>query len=156
MRGVNKAIILGTLGADPEIRHTPDGSAVANLRLATNESWKDKQTGEIQERTEWHRVVFFGRVAEVCAEYLKKGSTIYVEGQIQTRKWQDQDGNDRYSTEIKGRDMTMVGGNGRQAAGEAAGGARGSRPAPAQGQQPQARPQAAQAQPDGWDDSIPF
>ena len=107
-RGVNKVILLGRLGADPETRHMPNGGAVANLRLATSETWKDKQ-GQQQERTEWHRVVFFGRLAEVAQEYLAKGSQVYVEGSIRTNKWQDQNGNDRYSTEIVGRELQMLG-----------------------------------------------
>jgi single-strand DNA-binding protein len=97
-RGINKAILIGNLGKDPETRYTAGGSAVTNIRIATNETWKDKQTGEQQERTEWHAVVFFGRLAEIAAEYLRKGSTVYVEGRLQTRKWQDKDGQDRYTT----------------------------------------------------------
>lgn len=111
-RGVNKVILVGNLGADPETRYTAGGSAVTNVRLATTDSWKDKQSGEQQERTEWHRVVFWGRLAEICAEYLRKGSQIYVEGRIQTRKWQDKDGQDRWSTEIVGNEMQMLGGRG--------------------------------------------
>ena len=109
-RGVNKAILVGNLGRDPEVRYTPSGSAVANVTLATSDQWKDKQTGEMQERTEWHRVVFFNRLAEVVAEYVKKGQQIYVEGRIQTRKWQDQSGQDRYTTEIVASEMQMLGG----------------------------------------------
>ena len=109
-RGVNKAIIIGTLGQDPDVRYTASGGAVVNVSVATNESWKDKQTGEAQERTEWHRIVVFGKLAEICAQYLKKGSQVYFEGRIQTRKWQDQSGNDRYSTEIIANDMQMLGG----------------------------------------------
>ena len=97
-RGVNKAIIVGTLGQDPEMRYTANGSAVANISVATNETWKDKSTGEAQERTEWHRIVMFGKLAEIAQQYLKKGSQAYFEGRIQTRKWQDNSGNDRYST----------------------------------------------------------
>jgi len=108
-RGVNKVILIGNLGADPEVRYMPSGQAVANVRLATAESWRDKETGENQERTEWHRVVFFGRQAEVVKEYLRKGSQIYVEGRLQTRKWQGQDGQDRYTTEIVASDMQMLG-----------------------------------------------
>ena len=111
-RGVNKVTLIGNLGADPEIRYTNSGSAVANVRLATAESWRDKESGEQQERTEWHRVVFFSRLAEIVGEYLKKGSQIYVEGRIQTRKWQDRDGNDRYTTEIIANEMQMLGGRG--------------------------------------------
>jgi single-strand DNA-binding protein len=111
-RGVNKVILVGNLGADPETRYTAGGSAVTNVRLATTDAWKDKQSGEQQERTEWHRVVFWGRLAEIAAEYLRKGSQIYVEGRIQTRKWQDKDGQDRWSTEIVGNEMQMLGGRG--------------------------------------------
>ena len=109
-RGVNKAIIVGTLGQDPEVRYTAGGSPVANISVATNESWKDRNTGEMQERTEWHRIVMFGRLAEIAQQYLKKGSQAYFEGRIQTRKWQDQSGNDRYSTEIVANEMQMLGG----------------------------------------------
>ncbi len=99
-RGINKVILIGNLGNDPEVRYMPSGDAVANVSLATSEAWKDKNTGEMQERTEWHRVVFFGKVAEVVKEYLRKGSKIYVEGKLRTRKWQGQDGQDRYTTEV--------------------------------------------------------
>lgn len=109
-RGVNKVILVGNLGADPETRYMPSGGAVTNVRLATSESWKDKQSGERKERTEWHRVVFFNRLAEIAAEYLRKGSQVYVEGQIRTNKWQDQQGNDRYTTEIIAGEMQMLGG----------------------------------------------
>src|SRR6266566_5467812 len=108
-RGVNKAILVGNLGKDPEVRYSPNGQAVANVTIATSESWKDKNTGDKQEKTEWHRVVFFGKLAEIAGEYLKKGSQIYVEGRIQTRKWQDKDGNDRYTTEIVANEMQMLG-----------------------------------------------
>ena len=111
-RGVNKVILVGNLGADPETRYTASGSAVTNVRLATTDAWRDKQTGEQQERTEWHRVVFLGRLAEIAAEYLRKGSQIYVEGRIQTRKWQGQDGQDRWTTEIVGNEMQMLGSRG--------------------------------------------
>jgi single-strand DNA-binding protein len=111
-RGVNKVILVGNLGADPETRYTAGGSAVTNVRLATTDSWRDKQSGEQQERTEWHRVVFWGRLAEIAAEYLRKGSQIYVEGRIQTRKWQDKDGQDRWTTEIVGNEMQMLGSRG--------------------------------------------
>ena len=116
-RGVNKVILIGNLGVDPEIRYMPSGGAVANLRIATSENWKDKQTGEMQERTEWHRVVMFGRLAEVAGEYLKKGAKIYVEGRLQTRKWQGQDGQDRYTTEIVANDMQMLDGRGSATSG---------------------------------------
>ena len=108
-RGINKAILIGNLGQDPEVRYTPSGSSVCNLTLATNESWKDKDSGELRERTEWHRLVFFGRLAEIVQEYLHKGSQIYVEGRIQTRKWQTQDGEERTTTEIVVSDMQMLG-----------------------------------------------
>jgi len=111
-RGVNKVIIIGNLGADPETRAMPSGTTVANLRVATSESWRDKQTGEQQERTEWHRVALFGRLAEVASEYLRKGSQVYIEGSLRTRKWQDKQGNERYSTEIVGNEMQMLGGRG--------------------------------------------
>lgn len=107
-RGVNKVILIGHVGKDPEVRYMPNGNAVANLTLATSESWKDKNTGENQERTEWHRVVFFRRLGEVVGEYVKKGSRIYVEGRLQTRKWQGQDGQDRYTTEIIADQMQML------------------------------------------------
>ncbi|AJE23696.1 Single-stranded DNA-binding protein (plasmid) [Azotobacter chroococcum NCIMB 8003] len=99
-RGINKVILLGNVGGDPETRSLPNGNAVTNITLATSESWKDKQTGQQQERTEWHRVVFFGKLAEIAGEYLKKGAQVYIEGKLQTRKWQGQDGQDRYTTEI--------------------------------------------------------
>lgn len=105
---INKVILIGNLGKDPEIRYTPNGGAVASLTIATSESWKDKQTGEKQERTEWHRVVLFGRLAEIAREYLHKGSKLYIEGKLQTRKWQDQNGQDRYTTEIVGNEMQML------------------------------------------------
>jgi len=111
-RGINKVILVGNLGADPETRAMPSGTTVANLRIATSESWKDKQSGEQQERTEWHRVVLFGRLGEIAAEYLKKGSQVYIEGSLRTRKWQDKQGTERYSTEIVGNDMQMLGGRG--------------------------------------------
>jgi single-strand DNA-binding protein len=122
-RGVNKVILIGNLGADPETRAMPSGTTVANLRLATSESWRDKQTGEQQERTEWHRVALFGRLAEVAGEYLRKGSKVYIEGSLRTRKWTDKQGNERYSTEIVGNDMQMLDGRGGPGqAGGAAGG----------------------------------
>ncbi len=111
-RGINKVILVGNLGADPEVRYTAGGSAVANLRVATAESWKDKQSGEMQERTEWHRVVLFGRLGEIAGEYLKKGSQVYLEGRLQTRKWEDRDGNERFTTEIVANEMQMLGGRG--------------------------------------------
>ena len=111
-RGINKVILVGNLGNDPDIRYTAGGAAVANISLATTDSWKDKETGEQQDRTEWHKVVFFGRLAEIVGEYLRKGSQVYVEGRLQTRKWQDKSGNDRYTTEIVANEMQMLGGRG--------------------------------------------
>jgi single-strand DNA-binding protein len=109
MASVNKVIIVGNLGADPETRYLPSGEAVTNIRVATTDRWKDKASGEMKEATEWHRISFFGRLAEVSGEYLKKGSQVYVEGQLRTRKWQDKDGQDRYSTDIRGDVMQMLG-----------------------------------------------
>lgn len=166
-RGVNKVILIGNCGGDPETRYLPSGGAVTNLTLATSESWKDKQTGQPQERTEWHRVVFFNRLAEIAGEYLKKGSKVYVEGSLRTRKWQDQSGQDRYTTEIVASEMQMLDGRGGQGApmgGESfdeptprrsSGG--GNRPA-GNAQQP-SQPQAQSAPPpsfDDFDDDIPF
>ena len=111
-RGINKAIVVGNLGRDPEVRYSANGNAIANVTIATTDSWKDRQSGERQEKTEWHRVVFFGRLAEIAGEYLKKGSQVYVEGRLQTRKWEDRDGNERYTTEIVAADMQMLGGRG--------------------------------------------
>ena len=111
-RGVNKVILIGNLGADPETRFMPSGGAVTNVRLATSETWKDRQTGQMQERTEWHRVVFFNKLGEIAGEYLKKGSKVYIEGSIRTRKWQGQDGQDRYTTEIVANEMQMLDGRG--------------------------------------------
>lgn len=150
-RGVNKVILIGHLGQDPEIRDMPAGGAVANLTLATSETWRDKQTGEMREKTEWHRVIIFGKLAEVAGEYLKKGSQVYIEGSLQTRKWQDQSGQDRYTTEVVvniGGSMQMLGGNGGN-------NQTGS-------QQPARQPQQTQQQatqnepPMDWDDQIPF
>jgi single-strand DNA-binding protein len=124
-RGINKVILVGNLGADPETRAMPSGTTVANLRIATSESWRDKQSGEQQERTEWHRVVLFGRLGEIAAEYLKKGSQVYIEGSLRTRKWQDKQGTERYSTEIVGNEMQMLGsrgGGGGMGAGAGGGG----------------------------------
>lgn len=109
-RGVNKAIIVGNVGQDPEVRYTPSGSAIAEISVATSEQWKDKTSGEKQERTEWHRITFFGRLAEVVGEYVRKGTQLYVEGSIRTEKWQDKQGNDRYTTKIIGSEMQMLGG----------------------------------------------
>ena len=111
-RGINKAIIVGNLGRDPEVRYTANGNAIANITVATTESWKDKQSGERQEKTEWHRVVFFGRLAEIAGEYLKKGAQVYIEGRLQTRKWEDKSGQERYTTEIVASEMQMLGSRG--------------------------------------------
>ncbi len=149
-RGVNKAIILGTLGQDPDVRYTSNGGAVANVSVATNETWRDKATGENQERTEWHRVVLFGKLAEIAQQYLKKGSQVYFEGRIQTRKWQDQSGQDRYSTEIVANEMQMLGGRS-----QGSGGYDSAPPQqPQEQRQPAAAPQAAPMD-DNFDD-IPF
>ena len=121
-RGVNKVILVGNLGADPETRAMPSGSTVANLRIATSESWRDKTSGEQQERTEWHRVALFGRLAEIASEYLKKGSQVYIEGSLRTRKWQDKQGQERFSTEIVGNELQMLGGRGGGGAGGGGGG----------------------------------
>ena len=158
-RGVNKAIIVGTLGQDPEIRYTANGGAVANISVATNESWRDKATGEAQERTEWHRIVMFGKLAEIAQQYLKKGSQAYFEGRIQTRKWQDNEGKDRYSTEIVANEMQMLGGR-AGAGGGAPMDSGGQSQSQSQSQsQPQSRPAPAAADTapmdDGFDD-IPF
>jgi single-strand DNA-binding protein len=117
-RGINKVIIVGTLGDDPKTRYTAAGSAVTNISLATNESWTDKQTGQKQERTEWHRVKFFGRLAEIAAEYLKKGKQVYIEGSLRTDKYTDKDGIERYSTDIIASEMQMLGGNDQQGHGK--------------------------------------
>ncbi len=109
-RGINKAILIGNLGADPETRHTAGGNAVTNFNIATSESWRDRQSGEQQERTEWHRIVMFGKLAEIAGEYLRKGAKVYIEGRIQTRKWQGQDGQDRWTTEIVANEMQMLDG----------------------------------------------
>jgi len=121
-RGVNKVILVGNLGADPETRAMPSGSTVANLRIATSESWRDKTSGEQQERTEWHRVALFGRLAEIAGEYLKKGSQVYIEGSLRTRKWQDKQGVERFSTEIVGSELQMLGGRAGAGGGGAGGG----------------------------------
>jgi len=155
-RGLNKVMLIGRLGADPEVRYTASERAVANLRLATSERWKDRE-GEMQERTEWHRVVMFGKLAEIAKEYLRKGDQIYAEGRLQTRKWQDQQGNDRYTTEIVANEMTMLGGRrdrdeggermppaGNAPPGDAA-------PGPRKGRAPQAADSG-----DEFEDDIPF
>jgi single-strand DNA-binding protein len=159
-RGINKVILVGNLGADPETRYTASGSAITNIRIATSESWRDKQTGENQERTEWHRVVFFNRLAEIAGEYLRKGSQVYVEGSLRTRKWQGQDGQDRYTTEVVANEMQMLGARGGDSAprqqAPASGGFRDNPPAQPKQQQEQAQPAAAPAEDNFTDDDIPF
>ena len=169
-RGVNKVILVGTLGQDPEVKYMPSGGAVTNISIATNESWKDKNTGQQQERTEWHRVVAFNRLAEIMGEYLRKGSQVYIEGKLQTRKWQGQDGQDRWTTEILANEMQMLGGRpqgggapaqgggsnyGQQGQNQQQGGG-----APQQQQNaPQSSPQQSQSPAQGFDDfddDIPF
>lgn len=146
-RGINKVIIVGNLGKDPETRYMPSGSAVTNLRIATTEAWKDKTSGEQQERTEWHSVAMFGRLAEIAAEYLRKGSQVYIEGKLRTRKWQDKtDGKDRYTTEIIADEMQMLGGKG-------GGGASAGAPAPARAS---AVNDSGGPPPGDYDDDIPF
>ncbi|MDV7105958.1 single-stranded DNA-binding protein [Vibrio sp. TH_r3] len=180
-RGINKVILVGNLGGDPEVRYMPSGSAVANITIATSESWRDKATGEQREKTEWHRVALFGKLAEVAGEYLRKGSQVYIEGQLQTRKWQDQSGQDRYTTEVVVQGfngvMQMLGG--RQGGTQAMGGGQPAQQqsnwgqpqqpvqqaqtppqqAPAQ-RAPQQAPQQSQPQynepPMDFDDDIPF
>lgn len=150
-RGINKVILVGNLGRDPEIKYTASGGAIANLTIATSESWNDKQTGEKVEKTEWHRVVAFQRLAEIMGEYLKKGSQVYIEGKLQTRKWQDQNGQDRYTTEIVANDMQMLGSRADAGAPAQAGGG---------GFRRNANSQQEPAQPaydnDFADDDIPF
>ncbi|WP_432773883.1 single-stranded DNA-binding protein [Vibrio parahaemolyticus] len=154
-RGINKVILVGNLGADPEIRYLPNGGAVANITIATSESWRDKASGQMREKTEWHRVALFGKLAEVAGEYLRRGSQVYVEGQLQTRKWQDQSGKDQYTTEV-----VVQGFNGvmQMLGGRAQGGT--NNPAPQQQQQAGGRHQPPQQQynepPMDFDDDIPF
>ena len=149
-RGINKVIIVGNLGGDPETRYMPSGAAVTNLTVATNESWKDKQTGEQKERTEWHKVAMFNRLAEIAAEYLRKGSQVYIEGKLRTRKWQDQNGNDRWTTEIIADEMQMLGGRGGGGGGSFGGGQQGGQKGGSGGSSP------PQPGPDDFDDDIPF
>ena len=153
-RGVNKVILVGNLGKDPETRYMPSGSAVTNLTLATSESWKDKQSGEQQERTEWHKVAMFGRLAEIAAEYLRKGSQVYIEGKLRTRKWQDKEGKDRWTTEIVADEMQMLGSKG--GGGAAREGA--AAPAAAGGSSGGGRAAVndSGAPPGDFDDDIPF
>jgi len=171
-RGINKVILVGNLGADPETRYTTSGSAITSIRIATSESWKDKQTGEQQERTEWHRVKFFGRLAEIAGEYLKKGRQVYVEGSLRTDKYTDKDGVERYSTDIIANEMQMLGGAGGGSGGEGGGfggggggggggysrDRGGERSAPSRGAPPSSAPrQSAPPADSGFeDDDIPF
>ena len=177
MASVNKVIIIGNLGRDPETRYAPNGDAICNITVATTDTWKDKQTGEKKEQTEWHRVSFYGRLAEIAGQYLRKGSAVYVEGSLRTRKWQDKEGQDRYTTEIRAEQMQMLGsrqGSGGGGGGESYGGGGGggygggddfdqaprqsaprqapSRPAPA----PQSAPPSSSGGFGGMDDDIPF
>lgn len=164
MASVNKVILVGNLGADPETRYMPNGDAVANIRLATTESWKDKASGEKKELTEWHRVVFYRKLAEIVGQYLKKGSAVYIEGRIRTRKWQDKEGQERYTTEIDVREMQMLGGRssaGASSDGEAEYG--GSMPSSSSSSGSAGAPSAARSAPakktpsfDDMDDDIPF
>ena len=152
-RGVNKVILVGNCGQDPETRFMPSGGAVTNLSIATSESWKDKTSGEPQERTEWHRVVFFNRLAEIAGEYIKKGSKLYVEGSLRTRKWQGQDGQDRYTTEIVGSEMQMLDSRNSQGGYDAS--QQGAAQMSNQSASPQSAPQAPQVM-ESFDDDIPF
>ena len=154
MASVNKVILVGNLGKDPETRHAPNGDAICSITVATTDTWKDKTTGEKKEQTEWHRVSFFGRLAEVAGQYLRKGSAVYVEGSLRTRKWQDKDGNDRYTTEIRADQMQMLGGRSDRQQSSDDG-------APQQQRQEQRRPDSAPPQGSssgfgGMDDDIPF
>lgn len=150
-RGVNKVILIGNLGNDPEIRYMPSGGAVANISLATSEAWKDKQTGEQHDRTEWHRVVFFNRLAEIAGEYLRKGSKIYIEGSLKTRKWQDKGGQDRYTTEIVGNEMQMLDSRGGVDLGSNNAGSNMNNPPPHM-----EASHASEPAMDSFDDDIPF
>ncbi len=159
-KGVNKVLLIGHLGQDPEMRYLPNGDAVTNITLATSDSWKDRQSGETKERVEWHRVVIFGKLAKIAGEYLRKGSQVYIEGQLQTRKWQDQNGQDRYSTEVvvNINGSMQILGNNNQAGSQKTQQNQGW----GQPQQPQAQKQASSNQtpqsepPQDWDDQIPF
>jgi len=146
-RGINKVIIVGNLGVDPEVRYLPSGGAVTNISVATSEGWKDKESGEMKERTEWHRIVFFNRLAEIAGEYLKKGSKVYVEGRLQTRKWQDKDGADRYTTEIVASEMQML---------DSKGGTANFDDAPSETKSARKAPQAQPVMDESFDDDIPF
>ena len=159
-RGINKVILVGNCGQDPETRFSAAGAAITNVSIATSESWKDKQTGQQQERTEWHRVVFFNRLGEIAGEYLKKGSKIYVEGSLRTRKWQDKEGHDRYTTEIVGNEMQMLDSrgmsDGQTQGGDSYSGGVATQPQQAVPQGQQAQAPMTPAGGDDWDDDIPF
>jgi single-strand DNA-binding protein len=150
-RGVNKVILVGNCGKDPETRYSPSGSGVTKISIATSESWRDKTSGEQQERTEWHNVVFFGRLAEIAGEYLKKGSQVYVEGSLRTNKWQDKNGQDRYTTEVIASEMQMLGSRGGAGGGDYSA----SSSSKQQGSAPAGKPEPALVD-DGFDDDIPF
>ncbi len=168
MASVNRVTVLGHLGRDPEVRYTPSGSAVCNINIATSRSWKNKESGEKMEETEWHRVVMYDRQAEIAGEYLKKGRPVYIEGRLKTRKWQDKEGVDRYTTEIVADSMQLLGGRegmgGGAGGGEEDGGGQGERSAPPQRSAPASRPSAPASRPapksstgfDNMDDDIPF
>jgi single-strand DNA-binding protein len=158
-RGVNKVILIGNLGADPETRSMPSGMSVANIRVATSESWKDKQTGEQKERTEWHHVAMFGKLGEIATEYLRKGSQVYIEGALRTRKWQDKEGKDRYTTEIVANEMQMIGGRGGSSGGggaAAGGGASGGNESRERSYTPESAAPAGNSGPGDFDDDVPF
>lgn len=156
-RGINKVILVGNLGADPDTRYMPSGKAVTNIRIATSEAWRDRQTGDQQERTEWHTVVLFDKLGEIAAEYLRKGSQVYIEGSLRTRKWQDKEGGDRYSTEIVAREMQMLGGRGGGGGGQGGGyGGGESRSTSRSAPQEQQRSAPPPMDDGGFDDDIPF
>jgi single-strand DNA-binding protein len=161
-RGINKVILVGNLGADPETRYMPSGKAVTNIRIATSEGWKDKQTGDQQERTEWHAIVLYDKLGEISAEYLRKGSQVYIEGSLRTRKWQDKEGKDRYTTEIIAREMQMLGGRGGAGGGGSASGgggmgsSGGGESRPSRSAPPTEERAPPMADEGSFDDDIPF
>ena len=155
-RGINKVILIGNLGQDPETRTTPGGTTVTNLRIATSESWRDKQSGEMKEQTEWHTVVCWNRLGEIAAEYLRKGSQVYIEGSLRTRKWQDKQGNERYSTEIIGNEMQMLGGRGGAGAAGAPGASTPGRSAEPSYAEESGGGSAGSGRGEDFDDDIPF
>ena len=156
-RGVNKVILVGNLGQDPEVKYMPNGDAVVNITIATSETWKDKASGDNREKTEWHRVVMFRRLGEIAGEYLKKGSKVYIEGRLQTRKWQAQDGTDRYTTEVVANEMQMLDSRGSQGSSNAStGGGYAPKPAATPAAAPSPAPTAPPAMDTSFDDDIPF